>query len=123
MTHGLNTDKVMDPIIVYANDEPTTTFVIEPIFMYKYKNNMLPQSFDGSFVTNKDTHYHTINKENLKSCIGKIKTIFNNGPKIWNALQNELKHAKFLSLFRSKIKSHIASSYMIIFNVFFTKKR
>ncbi len=98
MTRGLNTDKVMDPIIVYANDEPTTTFVIEPIFMYKYKNNMLPQSFDGSFVTNKDTHYHTINKENLKSCIGKIKTIF-------------------------KIKSHIASSYMIIFNVFFTKKR
>ncbi len=81
------------------------------IFMYKYKSNMLPQSFDGCFVTNKDTHtYNTRNKDNFKSYIGKIKTIFTNGPKIWNALPNELKHTKSLSLFRSKIKCHIASS-------------
>ncbi len=38
------------------------------IFMYTYKNNMLPKSFDGCFVTNKDTHkYNTRNKENFKS--------------------------------------------------------
>ncbi len=60
---------------------------------------MLPQLFDGSFVTSKNMHkYNTRNKENFKSYIGKTKTIFTNGPKIWSALPNELKHTKSESI-------------------------
>ena len=54
------------------------------IFMYKFKFNLLPKSFDQCFVTNKDIHnYNTRNKDNFKSRISKTKTIFNTGTTIW----------------------------------------
>ena len=53
------------------------------IFMYKFKFNLLPKSFDQCFVTNKDIHnYNTRNKDNFKTRISKTKTIFNTGTTI-----------------------------------------
>ena len=78
------------------------------IFMYKYKYNLLPQSFNKCFTSNNDFHnYDTRNKENFNTRISKVKNLFTNGPKIWNDLPNELKHAKTLNQFKRKLKSQL----------------
>ena len=65
------------------------------IFMYKYKYNLLPQSFNKCFTSNNDFHnYDTRNKENFNTRISKVKNLFTNGPKIWNDLPTEFKPAK-----------------------------
>ncbi len=79
------------------------------IFMYKYKNNLLPKSFDNCFVVNHDIHnYNTRNKDDFVIPKSKSKTIFTNGPKIWNKLSIELKQAKSLKIFKDIIKHQIS---------------
>jgi len=65
------------------------------IFMYKYKNDLLPRSFNGIFVNHQEIHsYNTRNKDNFRLPIQKgLKTAFLNGPKIWNNLSNDINTA------------------------------
>ncbi len=81
------------------------------IFMYKFKNRLLPQSFDKCFTANMDIHnYDTRMKENFKSHVSKIKTVFTSGPKLWNSLSDNLKQTKKLSIFKDKLKYHMIHS-------------
>ena len=50
------------------------------IFMFKYKNNMLPVSFDNFFMANWENHnYNTRNRNDLEIKMHKMKTIFTMG--------------------------------------------
>ena len=46
------------------------------VFMYKYKCNMLPRSFDGYFTTNQEIHkYYTRNKADFNIPKRKVNLI------------------------------------------------
>ena len=80
------------------------------MFMYKYKCNMLPRSFDGYFTTNQEIHrYNTRNKGdfNIPKRNSKSDSVFISGPKIWNGLPNNIKKAKSLSQFKTTFKYHL----------------
>ena len=67
------------------------------MFMYKYKCNMLPHSFDGYFTTNQEIHrYNTRSKGdfNIPKRNSKFDSVFISGPKIWNGLPNNIKKAE-----------------------------
>ena len=60
-------------------------------FMYSYHNNLLPHTFNTTFVTNRQVHtYNTRNANNYRPyfCRTNIKqfTILHLGPKLWNSL-------------------------------------
>ena len=60
-------------------------------FMYSYQNNLLPHTFNTTFVTNRQVHtYNTRNANNYRPyfCRTNIKqsTILHLGPKLWNSL-------------------------------------
>ena len=76
------------------------------IFMFKYRNDLLPVSFENIFTTHKENHkYNTRNKDDFKIPIQKSENIFKTGPKIWNDLPNNTKMARNLSQFKSNLKS------------------
>ena len=84
------------------------------MFMYKYKCNMLPRSFDGYFTTNQEIHrYNTRNKGdfNIPKRNSKFDSVFVSGPKIWNGLPNNMKKAKSLSQFKTTFKYYLLTSY------------
>ena len=74
------------------------------IFMYKYKNGLLPLSFDHAFTELQSVHnYDTRNKTNFRYDIHKIKSVFTTGPKLWNNLPKSIKTAKSLNSFKTAI--------------------
>ena len=78
------------------------------IFMYKFKYNLLPSSFDGSFMINQDIHnYNTRNKEDFNIPKIKHKTVFACGRKIWNDLSCDVKRAKSIGQFKYLLKCHL----------------
>ena len=80
-------------------------------FMYKYKTDMLPSSFDGFFTLHCENHnYNTRNKDDFEIPIHKIKTVFTTGPHIWNNLPNNLKSTKTFGQFKSTLKSYLFAS-------------
>ena len=61
------------------------------IFMFKYRNDLLPVSFENIFTTHKENHkYNTRNKDDFKIPIQKSENIFKTGPKIWNDLPKNI---------------------------------
>ena len=82
------------------------------IFMYKYKNDMLPKSFDGIFTEHKSNHsYNTRNKCDYLLGIHRIKNILNTGPKIWNELPKHVKCSKTIGQFKKNIKDIVSSLF------------
>ena len=78
------------------------------IFMYKYKNGMLPPSFNGIFITHLETHkYNTRNKSDFQLPMQKGKNIFTLGPKIWNNLPKVNKIAGSLGQFKMNLKMNL----------------
>ena len=81
------------------------------IFMFKYKNNMLPVSFDNFFTVNRENHnYNTRNRNDFEIQMHKMKTIFTMGPKIWNELPTNIKNATKLGQFKTNLKSMLGKS-------------
>ena len=80
------------------------------IFMYKYNNNILPQSFDGLFINHQSNHgYNTRNKDDYQFHMFRLNTVLNTGPKIWNNLPKHIKCSKTLGQFKRKIVSYFNS--------------
>ena len=80
------------------------------IFMYKYKHNMLPQSFNNIFTILKDVHGHnTRNKTNYRIDVHKINGLLYTGPKIWNSLPNEVKLVESFGVFKRKVTTYLQS--------------
>ena len=79
------------------------------VFMFKYQRNLLPQSFDNMFTKRKDIHtYNTRNKDNYQISAHKIKGILHTGPRIWNSLPYNIKNAKSISQFKTKLYSYLS---------------
>ena len=101
-------------IVIKLFDE--VTFHIA-VFMYKFKNQLLPSNFDVFFTSVKETHnYNTRLSSRMTYALPITRTnygIFNiryQGAKIWNAISDNI---KLLSLkqFKKKFKSNIIASY------------
>ena len=71
------------------------------IFMCKYRNGLLPLSFDDVFSELVSNHeYNTRNKTNFRHEMHKMKTVFTSGPKTWNKLPEYVKKAINLNSFK-----------------------
>ena len=102
----LNVIKLFDEVTVHI-----------AVFMYKFKNQLLPTNFNVFFTSIKETHnYNTRLSSRMTYALPKTRTnygIFNityQGAKIWNAISDNI---KLLSLkqFEKKLKSSIIASY------------
>ena len=84
------------------------------IFMYKYKNNLLPQVFSNIFTSAVSQKYnlrsntnHNYHLSRVKSQLSKFSIIIQ-GPSLWNQLENNsLKNLKSTFSFKRQIKLHL----------------
>ena len=86
------------------------------IFMYKFKNNMLPFKFNKLFRTNNEFHtYNTRNTRNLR--IPKTNTtlaenfIIKSGVKIWNNTITAIDCNTTISIFKNNLIEYLISDY------------
>ena len=87
------------------------------IFMYLCSKKRLPISLMNNFCLNKSVHnYQTRSVENyhiprvrLTAC---EKSIFFQGPKIWNDIPHEIKTSPSLNVFKRRYKKYLISAYM-----------
>ena len=86
------------------------------IIMYKASNNMLPVNVQGQFKKNKEVHsYGTRNQEKLhvkpvKSTL-KHKSVNNKGVKLWNNLDEHIRSAVSINLFKKRLKNKFIQEY------------
>ena len=87
------------------------------VFMYKFKNRLLPSNFDVFFTSVKESHnYNTRLSSRMTHALPITRTSYGisniryQGAKIWNAISENI---KLLSLeqFKKKFKSNIIASY------------
>ena len=81
-------------------------------FMYSYHNNLLPHTFNTTFVTNRQVHtYNTRNANNYRHdfCKTNIKqfTILQLGPKLWNSLPHNFTELTSQSSFKTLLKNYL----------------
>ena len=86
------------------------------IFMYKFKNNMLPTKFDNLFRTNNEFHTHnTRNSRNLR--VPKTNTtladkfITKTGVKIWNTTIRNIDCNTTISIFKKNLIDYLITDY------------
>ena len=80
------------------------------VFMYRFKNSLLPSAFDAFFSTLSEIpHYNSRSAAKQSYCLPKARTNYGKfnirfqGPKIWNSIDDKIK-AVSLSQFKSKLK-------------------
>ena len=81
-------------------------------FMYSYHNNLLPHTFNTTFVTNRQVHtYNTRNANNYRHdfCKTNIKhfRILHLGPKLWNSLPHNFTELTSQSSFKTLLKNYL----------------
>ena len=87
------------------------------VFMYRYFEKLLPESFNAFFTKRSDIHnYHTRNSSNLNHTRNRKvfadKTIRTTGPKLWNSLNDQVKKSLATKLFRNSYKSTLINQYI-----------
>jgi len=85
------------------------------IFMYKYKNKLLPESFKDFFTLNSDIHsYPTRNSQNFHLVNPRLliahTSIRHHGPDLWNTLPDNITSCHNLFAFKARIKKTTAIS-------------
>ena len=91
--------------------------VSKAVFMYKFKNNMLPCNFDNYFVTSSAIHnYGTRSSDlyrpfNFSTDLAK-NTIRGQGPILWNGIDSSISESKSIKIFKSFYKRKLLSSYV-----------
>ena len=80
------------------------------ILMYKYHNNLLPNSYNGKFKSNREFHQYQTKSASLyhipKPRTNKFKmSLMYKGPILWNNLSVDIRNSEPLSLLKSKLKS------------------
>ena len=86
-------------------------------FMYKFNNNLLPENFNNYFIKNSTIHqYNTRHADNLhlpfSNTVVRFISIKSRGPRIWNALADDLKYACSLIVFKMKLKLTFINTYL-----------
>lgn len=92
------------------------TFLIA-IYMYKFHNQLLPTVFQSFFTKVDKVHsYHTRHAAKQSYYLPKARTNYGKfnirfqGPKVWNAIDDDIKDSSF-SLFKKKLKQNFIQSY------------
>jgi hypothetical protein len=88
------------------------------LFVYKYKNGLLPSPFNNFFTTNNQIHHHaTRNAHNFRVPLTKLKMassfIKKTGVDVWNELTNRLDHQMKIGIFKRSINELLLSSYEV----------
>ena len=86
------------------------------IFMYKYKNQMLPSLFNDFFKSNRDTHqYNTRNATKLRPPRAKTtlasKFIKKTGANLWNLLEDNIEVNCSIGIFKRQLKTYLVKDY------------
>ena len=89
------------------------------LFMFKYKNNLLPRSFRNFFVLNSAIHsYPTRNSSNFHLTNPKLliaqKSIRHHGPDLWNSLPDTIKSCQTIYSFKATLKKLLLSEYIVL---------
>ena len=85
-------------------------------FVYKYKNNLLPEIFENLFIDNKHFYKYNTRQSNnihLTKANGKYgdMKIAHQGATIWNSLPLKIRNLKTVRNFSRKVKKAIIKSY------------
>lgn len=87
------------------------------LFMYKFYHNMLPDSCKSFAIIN-DTNLKKYNfRKNSDFSIPKYRTSLRekfikiHGPRIWNSLPQDLTSSSSISIFKTKLKQFLLSTY------------
>ena len=85
------------------------------IFMFNLSNNLLPKIYNVIFTLNCLIHNHnTRNAQNIRLPLNRTsitqKSIFFNGPMLWNNLPLKLKNSKTVKQFKQLYKRHLLNS-------------
>ena len=83
------------------------------VFMFKFTKNQLPPNFDATFIYNNSSKYNL--RSSLKgnfilpknSCKYVEHSLSYRGPKLWNALFDEIKNATSLNIFKKLLKLYL----------------
>ena len=86
------------------------------LFVYKYKNMLLPLPFNNFFTMNNQIHRHnTRNADNFRVPATKLRMassfIKKTGVTVWNDLSNRLDHQMKLGKFKTTVNNLLLSSY------------
>ena len=86
-------------------------------FMFKFINNVLPESLCDLFKLNSEVHkYNTrsTNKFHLWSVRSKseAQSITHTGPHTWNAIPENITQTNFQTVFKRKYKGHLLKKYI-----------
>ena len=89
------------------------------LFMYKYTNNLLPNSFQIFFILNSTIHsYPTRNSSNFHLVNPKLliaqKSIRHHGPDLWNLLPDSIKSCSTTYSFKATLKRKLLSEYIVL---------
>ena len=85
-------------------------------FMYSYNNNLLPRAFNNMFPKKQSFHNYPTRRSNefhlplLRTLLAQNTFIYT-GPRFWNSLDNDIKNARSLNSFKSKLKSFFLQLY------------
>ena len=86
------------------------------MFMYKFKNSLLPQPFDDFFQDNSNYHrYPTRSANNIRIPLVKTqiadKFIIKSGAQIWNTISNEVDISQKIGPFKGALKLHLTRKF------------
>ena len=86
------------------------------LFVYKYKNNLLPGIFDSFYVMNNQMHqYPTRNAGNFRVPITKLRVastfVKKVGVSLWNEYADQINHDMKIGLFKKAITNILLDTY------------
>jgi len=86
------------------------------IFVYKFKNRLLPTVFDNFYTENRQVHrYQTRNADQFRTPLTKYRVAANfikkTGVTIWQELNNEISHEKKIGLFKREVIARLIRDY------------
>ena len=88
------------------------------ILMYNVYNNISPKRITQMFILNNLVHSHNTrsrNKYHYQKVFTQsmLNSVRHNGPRIWNDLTVDLRQCTTLSSFKTRLKKHLISLYML----------
>ena len=84
--------------------------------MYNYNNDSLPSAFDNMFQKNQSLHNYPTRQSNefhlplLRTMLAQSTFIYT-GPQYWNSLDDNIRGARSLPIFKKNLKTVIIQSY------------
>ena len=84
------------------------------IFIYKIVNNLLPNYLKDQIKFIRDVHQYSTRQEhniyiNTTSKTGSMNSLFHSGLIQYNILNNDIKNASSVKIFKTKLQNHLSS--------------